>query len=151
MAVPLMYQELTGKAPPRVGINHPSIAPYGAFRTRDGKGIVISIQNEREWAWLSRDILGRPELATDPRFCNISQRVANRPEVDRIVQEAFARFDRAALGARLQAAGIAFGNLNTVDDFARHPHLPRLTADAAQEPLSMPLPPRPGLVAANAH
>lgn len=145
MAVPLMFQELTGKAPPRVGINHPSIAPYGAFRTGDGKGIVISIQNEREWARLCRDILGRPELATDPRYCSIAQRVANRPEVDRIVQEEFARFDRAVLGARLKAAGIAFGNLNTVADFAAHPHLRRLTVDATGGPVSMPLPPARGL------
>jgi len=151
MAVPLMFQELTGTAPRRVGINHPSIAPYGAFRTGDGKGIVISIQNEREWAWLCRDILGRPELAMDPRFCNISQRVANRSEVDRIVQDEFARFDRAALGARLKAAGIAFGNLNTVADFARHPHLRRLTVDIPEGSVSMPCPPVRGLVETRSH
>jgi itaconate CoA-transferase len=145
MAVPLMFQEMTGKAPPRVGISHPSIAPYGAFRAGDGKGIVISIQNEREWAWLCRDILGRPELATDPRFCSISQRVANRAEVDRIVQEEFARFDRAALGARLKAAGIAFGNLNTVADFAAHPHLRRIEVALAGGKVSMPPPPARGL------
>ena len=145
MAVPLMFQELTGKAPPRVGINHPSIAPYGAFRTGDGKGIVISIQNEREWASLCRDILGRPELATDPRYSSIAQRVANRPDVDGIVREEFARFDRAALGVRLKAAGIAFGNLNTVADFAAHPHLRRLTVEAHGGPVSMPPPPARGL------
>jgi itaconate CoA-transferase len=145
MAVPLMFQEMTGKAPPRVGINHPSIAPYGAFRTGDGKGIVISIQNEREWAWLCRDILRRPELATDPRYCSIAQRVANRKEVDRLVQEEFARYDRAALGARLEAAGIAFGNLNTVADFAAHPHLRRITVEATGGPVSMPPPPARGL------
>jgi crotonobetainyl-CoA:carnitine CoA-transferase CaiB-like acyl-CoA transferase len=151
MAVPQKIQELTGKAPPRVGINHPSIAPYGAFLTGDGKGIVISIQNEREWGWLCRDILGRPELASDPRFCNISQRVANRPEVDRIVQNEFARFDRAALGARLKSAGIAFGNLNTVADFARHPQLRRLTVEIPEGPVSMPCPPARGLVEARSH
>jgi itaconate CoA-transferase len=150
MAVPLMFQEMTGKAPPRVGISHPSIAPYGAFRAGDGKGIVISIQNEREWAWLCRDILGRPELATDPRFCTISQRVANRAAVDRIVQEEFARFDRAALGARLKAAGIAFGNLNSVADFAAHPHLRRLEVTLSGGTVSMPPPPARGLDEARA-
>jgi crotonobetainyl-CoA:carnitine CoA-transferase CaiB-like acyl-CoA transferase len=145
MAVPLMFQEMTGKAPPRVGINHPSIAPYGAFHTGDGKGIVISIQNEREWAWLCRDILGRPELATDPRYCSIAKRVANRAAVDRLVQDEFARFDRAALGARLKAAGIAFGNLNTVADFAAHPQLRRLVVEAQGGRVSMPSPPARGL------
>jgi itaconate CoA-transferase len=145
MAVPLMFQEMTGKAPPRVGINHPSIAPYGAFRAGDGKGIVISIQNEREWARLCRDMLGRPELASDPRYCSIARRVANRPEVDRLVQDEFGRHDRAALGIRLKAAGIAFGNLNTVADFAAHPHLRRITVEATGGPVSMPLPPARGL------
>jgi len=145
MAVPLMYQELTGKAPPRVGINHPSIAPYGAFRTGDGKGIVISIQNEREWARLCRDILVRPELVDDPRFRTISQRVANRHEVDGIVQAEFARFDRQTLGSRLKAAGIAFGNLNTVADFATHPHLRRIGVSIPSGEVSMPVPPARGL------
>ncbi len=124
---------------------HPSIAPYGVFRTGDGKGIVISIQNEREWAWLCRDILGRPELVNDPRFCTISQRVANRPEVDGIVQAEFARFDRQALGARLKSAGIAFGNLNTVADFAGHPHLRRIGVSIPGGEVSMPPPPVRGL------
>jgi itaconate CoA-transferase len=145
MAVPLMYQELTGKAPPRVGINHPSIAPYGAFVAGDGKSLVISIQNEREWVRLCGEILGQPELAADPRFSSIAQRVANRKVVDRIVQDAFSRFDRAALGARLKAAGIAFGNLNTVADFAAHPHLRRIAVTTAAGSVSMPSPPAIGL------
>ena len=49
MAVPLLWQDYGGKAPKRLGLAHPSICPYGAFKTADGKIILISIQNEREW------------------------------------------------------------------------------------------------------
>jgi itaconate CoA-transferase len=52
MNVPLLYFEGTGAAPQRVGLAHPSICPYGAFETFDGHLVLISIQNEREWASL---------------------------------------------------------------------------------------------------
>ncbi len=58
MAVPLMQQE-AGSPPRRVGLAHTSIAPYGAFRTRDGVDILISIQSDREWRVLAAEGFGR--------------------------------------------------------------------------------------------
>ena len=65
MTVPLLHHDYGGKAPGRVGLKHPSIAPYSSFRTKDGGEIVISIQNEREWASFAAEILERGELARD--------------------------------------------------------------------------------------
>src|ERR1700759_5649050 len=56
MAVPLINAE-AGQPPKRIGLAHPSIAPYGVFRSRDGKDILISIQNEREWKTFCGDVL----------------------------------------------------------------------------------------------
>ena len=39
MSVPFLYQEYTGEAPKRLGMNHPSIAPYGAYTASDGKQV----------------------------------------------------------------------------------------------------------------
>src|SRR5215210_1442741 len=50
MTVPLLQYEGTGRNPPRIGLAHPSICPYGAFETKDGQLVLIAIQNEREWA-----------------------------------------------------------------------------------------------------
>jgi itaconate CoA-transferase len=141
MAVPLIFQDCTGKAPARVGLAHPSIAPYGAFPTGDGKAIVIAIQNEREWLRLCREILGDGDLAGDPRFSDVARRVANRPALDGLIAAVFAKHDRAALGERLAAAGVAFGNLNSVADFARHPQLRRVDVATSGGPVSVPLPP----------
>ena len=66
MTVPLLHHEYGGKAPERVGLKHPSIAPYGAFPTADGTQVVISIQNEREWRDLCEKVLGRPEMCVGP-------------------------------------------------------------------------------------
>src|SRR5206468_1620549 len=46
LAVPLLNAE-AGNPPKRIGLAHPSIAPYGVFRSKDGKDILISIQSER--------------------------------------------------------------------------------------------------------
>jgi itaconate CoA-transferase len=141
MAVPLLHYDYGGRAPQRQGLQHPSIAPYGAFAAADGKEIVISIQNEREWARFCADILGDGALAADPRFGDNPRRVANRGALDALVAAVFARESREALGRRLKAADIAFGNLNAVEDFSRHPHLRRLAVPTPGGTIALPSPP----------
>ncbi|HXP30417.1 MAG TPA: CaiB/BaiF CoA-transferase family protein [Stellaceae bacterium] len=141
MTVPLLQYEYGGKAPERTGLSHPSIAPYGAFAAGDGKAIVVGIQNEREWVRFCDAVLGRPELAADPRFSDNPRRVANRAALDALIAEAFSRAPRAAIAARLKAADIAFGNLNTVEDLARHPQLRRLETVLAGGTVAVPAPP----------
>ena len=68
LAVPLLNSE-AGNPPQRMGLAHPSIAPYGVFRSKDGKDILISIQSEREWKKLCAEVLGQPDLPNDPRLC----------------------------------------------------------------------------------
>jgi len=141
MAVPLLHHDFGGKAPARQGLQHPSIAPYGAFVAADGKAIVISIQNEREWARFCAEILGDATLANDPRFADNTRRVANRAVLDAMVAAVFARASRDALGHRLEAADIAFGNLNGVADLSRHPHLRRLRVPTPEGEIAVPSPP----------
>ena len=69
MTVPLLNAE-AGKPPRRMGLAHPSIAPYGVFGAADGRQILISIQSEREWKVFCAAVLQAPELAADPRFCS---------------------------------------------------------------------------------
>src|SRR5690348_17062081 len=63
MAVPLIHLEYGGRAPERMGLAHPSVAPYGLFATADGKEILVAIQNEREWQRFCAEILGDAGLA----------------------------------------------------------------------------------------
>ena len=58
MTVPLLHHE-GGKSPKRLGLSHPSISPYGVFKTKDGADILISIQNDREWRILAAGRDGR--------------------------------------------------------------------------------------------
>lgn len=128
MMVPLMHHDHGGKAPGRVGLMHPSIAPYSAFTLADGRQVVLSIQNEREWAAFCADVLLRPELATDERFATNNRRVANRPELDGLVAAIFQTMDHAEAVRRLNRTRTAFGSLNEVADLSTHAQLRRVTA-----------------------
>jgi itaconate CoA-transferase len=140
MAVPMLYTEY-GAPPKRIGLRHPALAPYGVFESADGLPILISIQNDREWAVFCSKVLEQPELARDPRFADNSARIANRPETDAITQRCFGRHDVVSLSRRLEAAEIAFARVNDVEAILKHPHLRRLTIDSPTGPIALPSPP----------
>jgi crotonobetainyl-CoA:carnitine CoA-transferase CaiB-like acyl-CoA transferase len=141
MNVPLLQYDYGGTMPKRVGLNHPSIAPYGAYPTRDGGEILIAIQNEREFVRLAADVLDRPDMPTDPLFCNNEARCANRPAMDDIIIAAFTSVERAILVDRLRKAAIAFGEVNDVAGLSNHPALRRIEVDSPTGPVSMVAPP----------
>ncbi len=125
MMVPLLFQEHTGESPRRVGLNHPSISPYGAYATADDQHVVLAIQNEREWVRFCETVLERPEIAADPRFDSNNTRVEHRDELNAVIDAVFAALDRATIIARLKSAKVAYSNLNSVEDLLRHPQLRR--------------------------
>jgi crotonobetainyl-CoA:carnitine CoA-transferase CaiB-like acyl-CoA transferase len=123
MSVPYLQTRYGGKAPERVGLKHPTIAPYGAFTCADGRDIVISIQNEREWTDFCKVVLRRPELLSDPRCHGNAARVENRPFVDGTVSEVFGSLTSAVVVDRLTEAQTAYGQVNSVYDLIQHSQL----------------------------
>jgi len=126
MAVPLLHYDYAGTIQPRVGINHATISPYGAYSTQDNMSVVIAIQNEREWQRLCSDVLEKPGLLSDKRLQSNQIRVSNRDLVDRLISDVFSQMDQAAIIERLKQAGIAFGRLNDVSGLSKHPQLRRM-------------------------
>jgi formyl-CoA transferase len=139
LTVPLLNAE-AGNSPKRMGLAHPSIAPYGVFRSKDGKDILISIQSEREWKKLCAEVLGQPELPNDPRFADMVERVRNRALTDKTVGDSFAMLTRDELLKRLSDSDIAFAEVNTMADLAVHPHLRRIEVGTPKGPVSYPAP-----------
>jgi crotonobetainyl-CoA:carnitine CoA-transferase CaiB-like acyl-CoA transferase len=121
MNVPYLQSRYGGKKPARMGLKHPTIAPYGAYTCADGKAVLISIQNEREWAQFCADVLADAAIATDARFANNSMRVANRPALEAIIVPVFAALSRETIIERLNHARIASGRLSDLDDLMAHP------------------------------
>jgi len=141
MAVPLLHHDYAGRAPQRLGLAHPSIAPYGVFETADGRPLLIAIQNEREWRALCSTVLQQPALADDLRFKSNNDRVANRQSLDSIVTAACRRHGYTALIDLLQGAGIAFGAVNDCAGLSRHPHLRRMAVTTPTGEARLPAPP----------
>ncbi len=122
MSQPYLYSVYGGQPPRRTGARHASISPYGSYAAGDGQ-VFLGLQNEREWAVLCSQILGRPELTADPRFATNTDRVANDGELTPIIEAALATLTATEVEARLDAAGIANARLRTPAEFAEHPQL----------------------------
>jgi len=112
---------ISGEEAERYGNGHPNIVPYQAFHTQDGY-IVVSCGNDRLYQTLCR-LLGREDLATDPRFATNPQRVRNREELVPILQEQFLQRETGDWLTALRAAGIPCGPINTVSQVFSDPHL----------------------------
>ena len=123
MGQPANYTRYGGTQPPRLGTQHPTLAPYGAFTAADGKEVLFSIQNEREWAVLCTEFLDLPELIDDPRFATSSARVAHRDELNAHVAERCARSDAEEILKDLESIAIACAGVNDVAAFLDHPVL----------------------------
>jgi itaconate CoA-transferase len=139
MTVPLLHHE-GGKSPKRLGLSHPSISPYGVFKTRDGVDILISIQNDREWRMLASKVMGDEALANDPKFAKLVDRVTHRADTDGKVAASFSTMDVESLSEKLAEADIAFARVNDVSGFIAHPHLRRISVDTPSGPVSYPAP-----------
>jgi len=131
MNVPYLQARYGGRPPKRVGLRHPTIAPYGAFECSDGKSVLLSIQNEREWVRLCDEVLGDPEIATAPGFATNIERVKNLAAVEAAVGASLARLTREEAIARLSSAGIACGRVSDLDDLIAHPQRRLVTVDSA--------------------
>ena len=141
MNVPLRWFEGMGKEPQRVGLAHPSICPYGAFGTKDGNLVLISIQNEREWATFCRIFMEEPNLPQQSGYESNNARMKQRAVVDARVGAKFARLTREEAAAKLRKAGTAYGFVNGVADFAAHPALRRVNVETEKGIASIVAPP----------
>ena len=136
MNVPYLQHRYGGKTPGRQGLRHPTIAPYGAFECADGKTMLLSVQNDREWARLCA-AFGEPSVASKPQFTTNNDRVGNRDRTDAFVAAHIARRDREANIALLDAARIAVGRLSDLQDVVEHPQNRFIAVETPNGPVDL--------------
>lgn len=141
MTVPLLHQQYTGTAPARMGLNHPSIAPYGAYTCKGGVQLVIAIQNEREWMRFCDDVLELQTLAEDAQYRTNIARCMNRAALDDKINSVFSNLTPQDLERRLLQAKIAFGAVNSVADLVQHPQLRRTSVVTPSGSVELVAPP----------
>lgn len=118
-----MYMRLNGNRQiARSGVGHAAIVPYDRYPTADGE-ILIGVQNDRGWRTLVSDVLGRPELADDPRYATNIERVARRAEVDGLVAAETRQMRTDELDEKLAAAGVPAAEIRDLAGVVGHPQL----------------------------
>jgi len=123
MSYPLYYAFDGAPPPPRTGASHATIYPYGPFAAGDGKTVMLGLQNEREWKIFCDKVLLQPELAAEARFASNAKRSAARDELSKLILQAFASLTAAQVAQRLETAGIANAQVNTMQEVWAHPQL----------------------------
>ena len=101
-----------GRVPDRLGNVHPSIEPFATYAAADGP-VMICAGNDRQFAALA-EALEIPELATDARFATNPDRVANRSELRKLIEERMAGAPASEWVGRLRAGGVPAGPVNDV-------------------------------------
>jgi crotonobetainyl-CoA:carnitine CoA-transferase CaiB-like acyl-CoA transferase len=137
MNVPYLQTRYGNKPPPRVGVHHPTIAPYGAFTCADGKVILLSIQNEREWQNFCIGLFGNNAIATEERFSTNVQRCVHREELETLLAIKFAEMTREEAISRLTEWGIACGRLSEMGDLVSHPQARKIMVEGENGPIDM--------------
>ena len=110
---------VSGEVPTRLGNAHPSIVPYQPLSTADG-AVVVAVGNEHQFKAFCA-ALGDPALAEDPRFATNALRVGNRKALIPLLTGHTMERTSADWLARLDAAGVPCGPINTIDKVFAEP------------------------------
>ena len=110
-----------GKVPVPMGNENHTASPSGTFRT--GSGLLNIVNNEqKQWEKLC-DVIGRPGLASDPRFADRNARITHRAELRKLLEEALQARSADQWERLFDEAGVPAGPILGVPDILRHPHL----------------------------
>jgi len=112
----------TGKRPPRLGNEHPSVTPYQPVRAQD-KTMIIAVGNERLWAKFCKILGVEGTLMIDPRFATNAQRNVNRAELITLIEAILRRRPAAEWVEELVAAGVPAGPINFPDETLTDEHV----------------------------
>jgi crotonobetainyl-CoA:carnitine CoA-transferase CaiB-like acyl-CoA transferase len=111
-----------GTEPPRTGMRHQYLSPYGPFRAADGKYVSVVVASDADWQRFC-DALARADWVTDPAFATVASRSTHRRQLDAIVEEVIAEAPLEHWVERLAQAGLAHGTVRTIAEVVAHPQL----------------------------
>lgn len=145
MTVPLLHYDYARTVWPRVGLAHPTIAPYGAYEVGgelgEPKAILVGVQNDGEWRRFATQVLERPDLVDATDYATNMLRVQNRERLDREIKAILAGLSADEVRQRMRTAQVAFAQVNGVEELTAHPHLRRISVPTAAGEVALVAPP----------
>ncbi len=124
---------VAGHSPQRMGSAHPNIAPYGTpYDTADGSSIVLAVGTDRQFGTLC-EVLGRPELAEDPRFSTNADRVDHREALYAALADRIRELNHDALLAALHEHNVPAGSVRDVPAVFEQTAAQAMTLDSGDD------------------
>lgn len=106
---------------PRLPDRHHAISPYGVFQCADGALLLVAVQNDAEWEIFADRVIGKPELADDPRYATSVARLENRADVDEFAARGIRSRTKEQATRLLDEIRIAYGSVNDMGEVSEHP------------------------------
>lgn len=113
----------SGAEPPRTGMRHQYLVPYGPFLAGDGTYVNVVVASEEDWQRFCQLVVERPEWLQDDRFNGVATRTAHRAELEPMVEALMAGEPAATWLDRLERAGLAYGEVRGIAGVLAHPQL----------------------------
>ena len=110
----------SGKEQGLLGSAHPNISPYDRFKTGDGE-VFLGILNRGQFVRFC-EVIGRNDLAVDPRFADNASRIKHRQELREEIERSIATTTRQDLCNRLMKNGVPVGPVNSISEAISQPH-----------------------------
>lgn len=111
----------SGQVREAVGMGTPYAVPHGHFQTKDGKWVAIACTNDRMWRRLC-EAMDRADLASDPRYATVNERIARRTSVDQLVNDFSRQLPRRELVDLLDRHEVPVGPIYSIEDIFQDPH-----------------------------
>jgi itaconate CoA-transferase len=112
-----------GTEPPRTGMRHQYLAPYGPYLAADGTYVNLVVANDHDWQALCQKVLLRAELVHDARFVTVDARRTHRDELEELMERAIAELPSNVWLERLASACLPYGEVRTMKKVLEHPQL----------------------------
>jgi formyl-CoA transferase len=116
-----MIYLVEGRVPARIGNRYESTYPYDSFRAKDGS-LVIGTANDKLWRSLC-SAMERPDLAEDPRFLTVKDRVAHHAELKPLIEEWTTTLTVDEVYAKVDGAGVPCAPILSIDQVVADPHI----------------------------
>ena len=105
----LMDYQMNGRVAERMGNRHTTMAPHDCFRCKgEDQWLALAVRSDEEWQALCQ-VMGKPELAKDPRYADCLSRLRNQDELGPIIEAWTSTQDKIEAMHALQRAGVAAG------------------------------------------
>ncbi len=112
-----------GSEPPRTGMRHQYLCPYGPYLAADGQYVNLVVASPRDWERFVTEVARRPDWLADARFATIEARRDNRVVLEDAIERHIASEPSQVWLSRLREAGLAHGQVRDIPSVLEHPQL----------------------------